>query len=69
MKDPHYAYRYAKSVLLRRWPEAEPYILSDSDTAYWYARYVIKRRWPEAEHIIASDRWEWRRYQEEFRIE
>jgi len=55
MKDPQYAYYYARDVLNRRWPEAEPYIMKDPEWAYWYARDVLKRPWPEAEPYIMKD--------------
>jgi len=52
MKDPEYAYNYAKYVLEDRWPEAEPYIMKDPVWAYYYARDTIKDRWYEAEPYI-----------------
>jgi hypothetical protein len=52
MKDPYAASEYAKHVLKRRWPEAEPIIMKDPYAASEYAKHVLKRRWPEAESII-----------------
>jgi len=50
VKNPEYAYYYAKFIIKGRWPEAEPYIMKDKDPylIVWYARYIIKGRWPEA---------------------
>jgi len=55
MKDPRYAYWYARDILKRPWPEAEPYIMKDPEYACYYARDVLKRRWPEAEPYIMKD--------------
>ena len=52
IKDPHYAFLYAYSILKRRWPEAEPHIMKDPEWAYMYTKYVLERRWPEAEPYI-----------------
>ena len=37
-----------------RWPEAEPYIKTDSNHAFSYAHDVIKGRWPEVEPVILN---------------
>jgi hypothetical protein len=49
------AYRYSKSVIKGRWPEAEKVIATSPQFAYCYAKYVIKGRWPAAEPIIMKD--------------
>jgi hypothetical protein len=48
---------YAKDVIRKRWPEAEPRIMQTSWLAVRYAREVIKARWSEYEKkmIEASD--------------
>jgi len=51
-KDPFYAYKYAKYIMKKRWPEVEPVLRQDAESAYRYARYVMQHRWPEAEEII-----------------
>jgi hypothetical protein len=53
IKDPYYAYLYARDVK-GRWIEAEPIIIN-SVWAYYYARNVIKGRWIEAEQHIIND--------------
>jgi hypothetical protein len=55
MKDPGWAYWYAREIIKGRWPEAEPYIMKDPQWALIYARDVIKDRWPEAESYIEKD--------------
>jgi hypothetical protein len=37
MKDPGYAYTYARSVIKKRWPEAEKYIRGDE---HWWSMYI-----------------------------
>jgi hypothetical protein len=37
MKDPYYAYRYARCVLKDRWIEAEPYIMLNK---WWWDQYT-----------------------------
>ena len=54
IKNPGYAFYYARDVIKDRWLEAEPIIIIDSSWAYSYAREVIKGRWLEAEDIIAT---------------
>jgi lambda repressor-like predicted transcriptional regulator len=49
---PKLAYNYAKTVLKRRWPEAEPHIMKDPVLAHDYAKTVIKGEWKEAEKYI-----------------
>ncbi len=36
MKDPEWAYWYARDIIKGRWPEAEPYIMTDE---YWWDEY------------------------------
>jgi hypothetical protein len=43
IKDPYYAYEYARDVLKQRWLEAEPMIMSNPDTAESYTRFVINK--------------------------
>ena len=52
---PIWAYRYARDVIKRRFPEGETHIGRDPRLATAYARDVIKGRWPEAEAGIARD--------------
>lgn len=51
LKDPHFAYQYARDVVKGRWPEAEPYILKDAPASFWYAGDIIKGRWKRAEKL------------------
>ena len=67
-QDPKLAYRYAYSVIKKRWREAESVIARDPKWAFWYAVDVIKKRWPEAETVIAQDPDSWREYKRLFRI-
>ena len=53
-KDPEKALAWATKHGMR-FPEAEPYIMTDLAPAFFYARNVIKGRWPEAEATIAKD--------------
>ena len=50
IKDPEYAYYYARIVIQGRWIEAEQYIINNSFYAYCYARHVIKGKLPENMH-------------------
>jgi len=52
VKDPGWAYHYARDIIEDRFPEAEPYIMKDPIWAYHYAYYIIKDRWSEAEPYI-----------------
>jgi hypothetical protein len=52
MKEPKYAFEYARDVIKGRWSEAEPIIMKHEYYANEYAKHVIKGRWPEAEPII-----------------
>ena len=36
------AFEYARDVLGKRWPEAEPFISKNADVASWYAHKIIK---------------------------
>jgi len=42
----------ALDVFKKRWPAAEPIIMTDAFWAFCYARAVIKGRWLEAEPSI-----------------
>ena len=53
--NPRTAYVYAKVVIGGRWPEAERYIIKDTEYAYKYAQDVIQGRWPEVEIRIMKD--------------
>ena len=59
IKDPEYAYFYAKDVIKGRWKEAEQYIINDSRYAFYYATNVIRGKLPETMHnamlIYADD--------------
>ena len=55
MRNPKYAYKYAKKVLKRRWPAAELYIMQDPEYAVEYAIDVLKSEWREAEPYIMQD--------------
>jgi hypothetical protein len=39
IKDPMYAYGYAKDVIKGRWIEAEQYVINNSEVAYYYAKH------------------------------
>jgi hypothetical protein len=65
-KDPKWACLYAKTVLKRRWPEAEPYIMKDPGYAFIYAKDMIEDRWPEAEPYIMKDAEWWSFYKHRF---
>ncbi len=78
MKDPLYAYFYARDVLKNdptwphkngRWPEAEPYIMEDPASTYRYTEKVLRHRWPEAEHVIKQQLWAWNKYKKLFKVE
>ena len=52
------AFEYARDVLGKRWPEAEPFISKYADVASWYAHKIIKGAWPQgsvAEKVIAKN--------------
>jgi hypothetical protein len=55
IKDPCYAYLYARHIIHDRWLEAEQYIIKDPIYAYNYAENVMRSRWIEAEDIIATN--------------
>ena len=60
IKDPEYAYYYAKEVIKGRWIEAENIIATSSLYAYFYALKVIKSKLPENMHnamLIHADDW------------
>ena len=50
IKDPEWAYFYARDVIKDRWIEAEPIIIINSSWAYYYARNLIKGKLPEHMH-------------------
>lgn len=49
-----YAAITAKWRLKRRWPEAEPIILTDPHEIVDYAVNVIRGRWPEGEAVLMN---------------
>jgi len=56
LKDPKYAYLYAKVVMEDRWPAAEDIIKTVPHWAYLYTRFLLRGdRWPEAEKTILTD--------------
>ena len=55
IKDPQYAYMYARHIIHDRWLEAEPFFIKDPYYAYYYALNTIKGRWIEAENIISTN--------------
>ena len=63
IKDPCYAYRYAKDVIKGRWKEAENIIATNSECAYAYALNIIKGKLPKNMHNamiihgLKEDRW------------
>jgi hypothetical protein len=59
---------YIENVINGRWPEAEPYIMKDSQYVYQYARDIIKGRWIEAEDIILKSDYA-KVYMKEFGVE
>jgi hypothetical protein len=60
-RDPFLAYMYARYILKRPWPEAEPMILHHGGSAFWYAVYVLnldeagEQRWKDGK---AARKWE-----------
>ena len=56
-KKPGLASGYARHILKRRWPEAEPYIAASgrSRTVALYASDVVGGRWPEGEATLFRD--------------
>jgi hypothetical protein len=60
IKDPEYAYFYAKDIIKGRWLEAEPFIIQDSGWAFYYAADIIKGKLPENMHnamLAYADTW------------
>ena len=49
------ASRSSKKTRMRRWPDAEPYIMQDPWISCLYAAEIIKGRWQEAECSIFRD--------------
>lgn len=56
---------YAKEVLQRRWPAAEPVIKMYPKSAYHYAKYVVKDRWEPGEDVIREDPIQWEMYMDD----
>lgn len=54
-REAESAYYYAIRILKKRWPEAEPYILTSLWYSHLYALTVIKSRWLEAESNLITD--------------
>ena len=55
IKNPYYAYLYARDIIKGRWLKAESIFIKDSHYAYFYALELIKGRWIEAEDIISTN--------------
>ena len=56
MKKSNYASDYARMVLKKRWPEAEPYMLNKiSRKTFNYASECMGGRWPELEQILLDE--------------
>ena len=64
MKNPVYAYLYARDVIKGKWPEAEPYIITNHKIAFEYAIYAIKGRWPVIEQQMIKWPYFWKIYGE-----
>lgn len=62
LKDPYIAYDYARYVLCKRWPEAEPLIATSTVWAFEYACNVIGGRFLEGEEAIKKDPLRWHKY-------
>lgn len=54
-RDALECYTTAKYVIKKRWPKAEPKILTHPYASYLYANYVLDRPWKQAEPIISTD--------------
>ena len=50
IKDPYYAYHYARDIIKGRWIEAESIISTSSYYAYLYALSIINGKLPENMH-------------------
>ena len=60
IKDPGWAYLYARFIIKDRWIEAEDIISTDSKFAFWYAEDVIKGKLTENMHnmmLLHADDW------------
>ena len=53
-KDAEYAYRYANSILKKRFPAGEAALAQDPEYALWYARDILSARFPAGEAAIAQ---------------
>jgi len=60
--NPYALFCYSRDIIVGRWPEAEPTIMTSPACAYLYSREVIKGRWPEAEPTIMNDDFWWNFY-------
>jgi len=54
-RDALECYTTARFVIKKRWPKAEPKILTHPYASYLYANYVLDRPWRQAEPIISTD--------------
>jgi len=54
-RDALECYTTARFVIKKRWPKAEPKILTHPYASYLYANYVLDRPWKQAEPIISTD--------------
>ena len=52
IKNPQYAYMYARDVIQNRWIEAEDIISTSSCYTYRYSRDVIQGKLPEDMHNV-----------------
>lgn len=55
-RDPFLAYMYARYILKRPWPEAEPMILHHGGSAFWYAEYCLDMNIEEAQEWVIRRR-------------
>ena len=53
--NPYALFCYSRDIIVGRWLEAEPIIMTNAHCAYIYSCDVIKGRWPEAEPTIMAD--------------
>lgn len=67
--NPVAAVKYAwKKFDSRRWPEAEPFIITHPEAAANYAIFNTHERWPEAEPTIKKDKKIWNYYRHFFQL-
>jgi len=58
VKDPVWAFMYARDVIKGRWPEAEPVIATSPEDTYYYGLYLISKNIklsPEIEKVYHSE--------------